>query len=66
MKVRKFLNKLNLSSNCLIYLHDCETGKEYRIYYHEIRIGVYGQFDNFMVNSFTINENRLTVYAEHN
>lgn len=64
MKVKKFLNMLNLASNCFIYVHDCDTGYIHRVFYDAVRKGEYGQLNELKVNSYTINEHGLTVYAE--
>lgn len=64
MRVRNFLNKMNMSSNCIVYVFDCDSRKEYRIFYDEIKAGVYGEFDDMRVNSFTVRNNTLTLYVE--
>lgn len=64
MRVRNFLNKMNMSSNCIVYVFDCDARKEYRIFYNEIKVGAYGEFDDMRVNSFTVRNNTLTLYVE--
>lgn len=63
MTVRIFLDKMNMSSNCAVFIYDCDARIEYRIFYHEIRIGAFVQFDDMRVNSFTVRDNTLTLYV---
>lgn len=66
MNVRYFLNKMNTTSNCIVYIYDCDARKEYRIQRPDIRAGFFGQFNDMRVNSFTVRDNTLTLYVERN
>ena len=73
MKVKAFLDKFNMGSNAKVRLCDVNEDKEYRLFYDQLRYGQYYKyiggeekfdFSNMKLNSFTIRDNEITIYAE--
>lgn len=66
MKVRQFLNSYNIgrSSAKKAVVVDVVTGNSYPFSEHDMMESAYGQAGNMKLNTFTIAEDKLVIYAE--
>lgn len=64
MKVKNLLDKMSMASNCFVFIHDVNTDKVVRLFYCDLRKNYYHHYGEMKLNSFTIYENNLTIYAE--
>lgn len=64
MKVKELLKKINMGGNAPIWLYNVETDKKTPIFYTELRGEDYRKAGDLKVNSMTVRDNILVIYAE--
>ena len=72
MKVKEFFDMYGMSSNATITVVDLTNEREWRLFHDSIRYHMYFKYDgdrkidvgNLMVNTFSVRDNDLIIYAE--
>ena len=72
MKVKEFLDKYSMGSNAKVTVCDATNEKDWRMFYDAMRQCNYFKYDgdrkidvgSLRVNTFSVRDNDLTIYAE--